>query len=149
MQMIQKLSISVLLLFLTLFLTSASIAPKTMVEKAPPVEKTKLTKKAAKKQLKQQKRVSYLKNKLAKAKTEKQKTRLRQRIAQNETGQAMDIEILSIIALVFAFLFAPLGLVLALIALKRGGGLIAEIAFWVSLIVIAIYLLIIILSILR
>lgn len=140
MQFVNKLSTITLLLMMTIFFTSASIAPKVSVEEAPPVEKTKVSKKAAKKQLRQQKKVNRLKVKLAKAKTEKQKTRLQKKITKTQ-NQEQDVQLLSILALIFAFIFPIVGLILAIIAQNRGGGLLADLAFWISIIFLILFVL--------
>lgn len=143
MKSIQKLSTLALLFICITFFMSASVVPThkvekeyTEVKKASKKEK-RASAKEAKQQLRKQVRVAKLQTKLAKATNEKTKTRLQKKIDANKD---MDVEILSIIALIFAFVFPPVGLVLAIIARNNGGGLIADIAFWVSIILIILYL---------
>lgn len=123
---------------LLLFLTSASVAP----DATPPAEK-EASKKEQRFQKRQAAKLERLNQRLAKAKNDKTKARLQFKIQQTQVQQAEsagDIEILSVVALIFAFLLPPLGLILAIIAKNRGGGLIAEIAFWVGLVLTVLWL---------
>lgn len=145
MKSIQKLSTLALLFICITFFMSASVVPThkvekeyTEVKKASKKEK-RASAKEAKQQLRKQVRVAKLQTKLAKANNQKTKTRLQKKIDANK---AVDVEVLSILALIFAFIFPILGLVLAIIARNNGGGLIADLAFWISiifLIIIVIY----------
>lgn len=128
-----------------LFFTSAAVAPAKVVEENPPVERTTLSKKQLRKQLRQQARLAKLEARLEKATSDKRKLRLKKRIDAVNQGQDDEVTILSVIAFIFAFVFAPVGLVLAIIARKNGGGILADLAFWISLVVIIVYLVLLIL----
>lgn len=116
-----------------LFFTSAAVAPAKVVEETP-VERTTLSQKELKKQLRQQARVARLEIRLERATSDQRKMRLQKRIDQ--TKQTKEVTVLGILALVFAFVFAPVGLILAVIAKNNDGGFIADLAFWISLIFI-------------
>ncbi len=122
-----------------LFFTSAAVAPASIVEEVPPVERTTLSKKELRKQLRQEARVARLETRLERATSDRRKLRLQKRI-DNAQQQNDDIAILSIVALVFAFIFPIVGLILAIIARNKGGGLIADLAFWISLIFLILIL---------
>lgn len=117
-----------------LFFTSAAVAPAKVVEETP-VERTTLSQKQLKKQLRQQARVTRLEARLGRATTDRQKVRLQDRINSIDTQkETKETTTLAIIALIFAFLFPLVGLILAIIAKKNGGGGVATAAFWISLI---------------
>lgn len=127
-----------------LFFTSAAVAPAKVVEENPPVERTTLSKKQLRKQLRQQARLSRLEARLEKATSTKKKLRLQKKIKAVQQNDDAEVTILSVIAFIFAFVFAPVGLILAIIARKNGGGILADLAFWISLIVIIVYLVLLI-----
>ena len=109
------------------FLTAASVAPE-VVETAPPVEKKATSKKEVRKAAK----LERLQKRYDRVTSAKAKTRIQHKINQvNESKEATTLEIL---ALVFAFLFPLVGLILAIMARKQGGGTLANVAFWLSLI---------------
>jgi hypothetical protein len=122
------------------FFTSAAVAPAKVVEENPPVERNVLSKKEMKKQLRQQARVARLEARMQRASSDKRKLRLQKRIDDVQQGKDAEVTILSVLALIFAFVFAPVGLILAIISRKNGGGILADIAFWVSIVVIIVYI---------
>ena len=127
------------------FLTSAAVLPDAAVETVPPVEKTTATKKALKKEQRKAAKLERLQARYERAATTKQKMRIQHKI--NQVNEAKEATTLEILALIFAFLFPLVGLILAIIARKQGGGTLANVAFWISLIFLILAVLGIILSI--
>jgi hypothetical protein len=53
----------------------------------------------------------------------------------------IDLQVLEILALIFAFLIPIVGLILAIIAKNQGGGLLATLAFWISIVLLILIVL--------
>ncbi|MFK7796060.1 MAG: hypothetical protein AB8E82_01305 [Aureispira sp.] len=128
-----------------LFFTSAAVAPAKVIEETP-VEKNTLSKKELKKQARKQAKLTRLEARLQKATNDKQKTRIKKRIVATKNG-TNEVTTLEILAIIFAVLFPLVGLILAIIAKKNGGGVLATVAFWVSLVLLILIVLYIILAI--
>jgi Flp pilus assembly protein TadB len=135
MNTIKFLSFTVLFSFALMFLTSASTYP-TSVGKGEGVGKEE----SVKKQNKKESQIMRLENKISKAKSEAKKQRLQNRIDKISEGND-DTQTLSILALVFAFIFPVVGLILAIIAKKQEGGKLAQIAFILSLVFLILWVL--------
>jgi hypothetical protein len=128
-----------------LFFTSAAVAPAKVVEETP-VEKTTLSKKELKKQARQQAKLTRLEARLQKAANDQQKARIKKRIVATKnagitTNMGIDLQVLEILALIFAFLIPIVGLILAIIAKNQGGGLLATLAFWISIVLLILIVL--------
>jgi hypothetical protein len=134
MKTIKFLSLSMLFSFAWMFLTSSAVLP-TSVGVGEGVGKEESVKKQAKKEA----QILRLENKISKAKSETKKQKLQNRI-DKISGEKEETPIISILALVFAFIFPLVGLILAIIAKKQEGGKIAQIAFIVSLVFLIIWL---------
>ena len=127
--------------FAWMFLTSSATYPSS-VGKGEGVGKEE----SVKKQNKKEAQIMRLENKISKAKSETKKQKLQNRIDKISEGND-DTQTLSILALVFAFIFPVVGLILAIIAKKQEGGKLAQIAFILSLVFIIIWVLVALISI--
>jgi hypothetical protein len=135
MKTIKFLSLMMLFSFAWMFLTSSATYPSS-VGKGEGVGKEESVKKQAKKEA----QIMRLENKISKAKSETKKQKLQNRIDKISEGND-DTQTLSILALVFAFIFPVVGLILAIIAKKQEGGKLAQIAFILSLVFLILWVL--------
>lgn len=126
-----------LAVLVSMTLCSASVLPQAV---APPVEKKAVAKKAARKTA----RLHRLQQRYERATAPKVRLRLQDRIDRLQHHQ--ETTTLEILALIFAILFPPVGLILAIIAKSNGGGTIANVAFWISLVQVIISVVILILA---
>lgn len=119
---------------------ATAVAPPP-VKEMPPAKKERTQWRAQKQH---QKRLLRLERRLARTTSPKAKARIQHKITQHQAAQ-LEVAILSILALIFAFVFPIVGLILAIIARNQGGGLLALLAFWISIVFLILFVIFIIL----
>jgi hypothetical protein len=140
MKAVQNFSVVLLMAISCLFFSSFSVVPASTTSTDGVGHKS-----SVKKEEKQQAKVAKLEAKIEKATSAKQKARLEAKLAKTKAPKEENI--LSILALVFAFIFPVVGLILAIIAKKKEGTQLAQIAFILSLVFLILGVLFIILYI--
>ena len=137
MKTLKNFSFAILLLTIGFFFTSAAVVPSKAELKN---DQDNVGYSFEKKESKKDAKVTRLERKLSAAKTEKQKVKIQKQLDRVSDKKNDETPILSILALVFAFVFPIVGLILAIMAKKKEGGQLAQIAFILSIVFIAIWL---------
>jgi hypothetical protein len=138
MKTLKNFSFAILLVTIGFFFTSAAVIPsKAEVKNSQDNVGYSFEKKESKKDAK----VARLERKLSVAKTEKQKVKIQKQLDKVSDKKNDETPILSILALIFAFIFPVVGLILAIIAKKKEGGQLAKIAFILSLVFLILWVL--------